>query len=132
MSDRNVALLGWLALEREAVWFYPYAGARVDEIADRARDSLTAHRTQRDALLGVVEDDSTRPAASYDVGPITTVAEAEAAAQSLERRIQAACLTLIRVSGRADRDDALTGVRRAAIAEITWGATPRAFPGLDS
>ena len=35
--DRQEALVGWLELEREAAWLYPFLGARQPELADAAR-----------------------------------------------------------------------------------------------
>jgi hypothetical protein len=127
------ALQGWLALEHEAVWFYPVAGARRDDLVDRARTSFTTHRATRDNLLVRLRGLGAVPvpaALTYDVGPLTTSDEARAAAQSLEQRIAAACLTLAGEAEDDAREHAVTHVTRAALAQQTWGAGPQAFPGL--
>lgn len=126
----DAATLRWLALEREATWFYPYLGARVPGLADRARTAARAHVTVRDDLLDRVSDDTTTVQPSYDVGPIESAATASAAARDLESRIQAACLALVAASAADDRALGVQGLRRAAVAELRWSGTPRAFPGM--
>jgi len=131
MTDRTSALNAWLALEREAVWLYPLIGARVAATADTARASLSAHQRSRDRLLAELgTDNSTRARAAYEVPPLTNVEQAQDTARDLERRIQAACATAIGASAGSQRTLPLTGLRTAALAELTWGASPRAFPGL--
>ena len=127
MSTPVDPLTPWLALEREAVWFYPYAGARVRAVAGRARAAAAAHASSRDELLSQIDDDTTTVQPSYDVGPLTTQAQVAAAASDLERRIQAACLRVVDSPRRAM---GVAGLRRAARAEMTWTDQPRAFPGL--
>lgn len=127
------ALQAWLALEQEAVWFYPVVGARLDDLVDRATSSYEAHRDVRDELSSRLRALGAQPAAAaltYDVGPLTTTAQAQAAAQSLEGRIAAACLVLAGVAEDGLRRYAVRGVRTAALAQQTWGAAPAAFPGL--
>ncbi len=132
MTDRERALLAWLSLEREAVWFYPLAGARVPALAERARRAATAHRAVRDRLVGLVSDDTTRAEAAYDVGRIDDRGDAERIAVSLERRIQQASLAAVRTSTPESRPFALAGLRTAALAELTWGGHARPYPGLDA
>ncbi|MET0819542.1 MAG: ferritin-like domain-containing protein [Aeromicrobium sp.] len=127
------ALQAWLALEHEAVWMYPVVGARVDSLVKIARTSFSAHRDTRDALVGRLRSRGTSPVAAalgYDVGPLTSDAEARAAAQSLEARISSAILTLAGVAEGDLRAYAVTALRTSALAEQTWGATQKAFPGL--
>lgn len=127
------ALQAWLALEHEAVWFYPVVGARRDDLVDRATTSFEAHRDTRDVLLGRLRGLDVTPVEaelSYVAGPLRSAVEARTAAQSLESRIGAACLVL---TGLADDDLIAWGVRslrRAALAEQAWGAGPKPFPGL--
>ncbi|KAA1376510.1 DUF4439 domain-containing protein [Aeromicrobium fastidiosum] len=133
MTPVEQAVQAWLALEHEAVWLYPVVGARVDGLRKRAGTSYRAHRDTRDALLAAVRSLGLEPvvaALGYAAGPLTTRAQASAAAQSLESRISAATLTL---AGEAEGDLralAITHLRRSALAELTWGAEPKAFPGL--
>lgn len=129
-GDRNTALLAWLALEREAVWFFPYVGARVAAVADQARAAARAHTIVRDRLLELVVDDTTTVQPSYDVGAIDSADRASAAARRLEQRIQSACLAVVAASTGADRELGVTGLRTAALAELAWSGKPRAFPGL--
>lgn len=130
IADRGAAMIAWLALEREAVWFYPYVGARVPAVADRARSAGRAHAIARDRLLGLVAEDTTTVQPSYDVGAITTVSNASTAARRLEQRIQAACLALVAASTGDDRAVGVAGLRTAARAELGWSGQARAFPGM--
>jgi hypothetical protein len=68
---------------------------------------------------------------TYGDGRVDSPKDARAAASNLEERIAAACVTEF---GHADRDGrrfAMSGLRRAALAALDWGAPVRAFPGLD-
>lgn len=131
-QERQARLIGWLELEREATWFYPFVQARVPEVDDLARASAAAHVATRDRLLARIANDTTVARPSYDVGPLDSADDARAAAQSLEQRIQAACVAVVRASLTQDRSFAIRGVRGAAVAEMRWGGTARAFPGLAS
>nr|MCW2728857.1 hypothetical protein [Aeromicrobium sp.] len=127
------ALQAWLLLEHEAVWLFPVIGARRDDLVDPATVSFEAHRDTRDGLLARLQQLGVEPSAAeltYATGPLTTTAEARAAAQSLEARITAACLTLVGEAEGDLREHAVRNVRKAALAEQTWGAEPMAFPGL--
>jgi len=128
-------LQAWLALEHEAVWLYGVIGGRVGALTKPARTSYDAHRAARDRLLAVVDDTGGRPAApalGYGDGLIDDRGEARQAAQDVEQRIAAACVALLGAAGRDSRELAVSGLRRAALAALDWGAPPRAFPGLDS
>jgi hypothetical protein len=124
----------WLALEHEAVWLYGLIGARVDSVAKSASTSYDAHRLARDRLIALVVGAGGQPAGpalTYGDGRIDSPKDARAAASSVEERIAAACVT---VFGGADADGrrfAMSGLRRAALAALDWGAPVRAFPGLD-
>lgn len=130
-TARDDALLTWLALEREAVWFYPYAGARVPAIADRARAAAADHALVRDRLLGLVEQDTTRVRPGYDVGELDSADAVSAAARDLEQRIQAACLGVVAAPAGEARQLGVRALRTAALAELDWSETARAYPGLD-
>lgn len=127
------ALQAWLLLEHEAVWLFPVIGARLDDLVDPATASFEAHRDTRDGLLSRLRALGVAPPSAeltYSVAPLTTSGEARTAAQSLEARIAAACLTL---AGEAEDDlraHAVRNLTRAALAAQTWGAEPKAFPGL--
>ncbi len=129
-GERQYRLIGWLELEREATWFYPFVQARVPDVDDLARASAAAHVTTRDRLLARITDDTTVARPTYDVGPLDSADDARAAAQSLEQRIQAACVAVVQASLTQDRSFAIRGLRAAAVAELRWGGTARAFPGL--
>lgn len=123
----------WLALEHEAVWLYPVIGARFDDVAGRARRSYAAHRDMRDRLLARLHQLEVEPVPtrlSYDVGRLRTKPRAVASARQIERDIAAVCLTLAGDSTGELRGYATAGLRRAALAELTWGGPPAAFPGL--
>jgi hypothetical protein len=128
-------LQAWLALEHEAVWLYGMIGARVDNLAKPARTSYDAHRAVRDRLLLLVDEAGGTPdgpALTYGEEVIASAKQARAAASSVEERIAAACVALF--GGGVDKDGrrfAMSGLRRAALAGLDWGAPVRAFPGLD-
>ena len=127
-------LQAWLALEHEAVWLYGMIGARVDGLARPARTSYDAHRVVRDRLLALVdsaEGDPVGPALTYGDDRVDSAKEARAAASNVEERIAAACVALFGNSERGERRFAMSGLRRAALAALDWGAPVRAFPGLD-
>ena len=127
-------LQAWLALEHEAVWLYGMIGARVDGLGRPARTSYDAHRAVRDRLLSLVdsaEGDPVGQALTYGDERVDSAKGARAAASDVEERIAAACVTLFGHSGRNDRRFAMSGLRRAALAALDWGAPVRAFPGLD-
>lgn len=123
----------WLALEHEAVWLYPVIGARFADLLPRATRSFEAHRDTRDALIGRLHDlgvDAVSTQLSYEPGLPTTDKQAKNAAQDLESRICAACLQLAGDSETTMRASAIKNLKKAALAELAWGATPQAFPGL--
>jgi hypothetical protein len=127
-------LQDWLALEHEAVWVYPVIGARVDALARRARRSYRAHRTVRDQLLARLHTLGVEPVPTelaYDIGRLRTRKQALAVARRVERDIAAVCVTLAGESEGELRAYASAGLRRAALAELSWGARAHAFPGLD-
>ena len=127
-------LQAWLALEHEAVWLYGMIGARVDGLSERASTSYDAHRLVRDRLLELVDSEEGRPvspALTYGDERVDTANDAQTAASDVEERIAAACVTLFGHSGRDERRFAMSGLRRAALAALDWGAPVRAFPGLD-
>ncbi|AXT85229.1 hypothetical protein C6I20_08515 [Aeromicrobium sp. A1-2] len=127
------AMQSWLRLEHEGIWLYPLIGARFDDLAAQARSSYAAHRTRRDQLLSRLNAAGVEPAPTalaYDEGELRTIKQARAAAQRVERNIAATCLLLAGVTDGDERTHAVTELRRAALAELTWGAEPTAFPGL--
>jgi hypothetical protein len=127
------ALQAWLALEHEAVWLYPVVGARLDGLRGRATTSFEAHRDVRDDLVVRLRGLGAEPvsaALGYAAAPLTSADEAGAAAQSLEARVSAAVLTLAGVAEADLREFAVGALRTSALAEQTWGAAPKAFPGL--
>ena len=127
------ALQAWLALEHEAVWLYPVVGARIDGLRGRATASFEAHRDVRDDLVVRLRELGAEPgsaALGYRAGSLATAEEANGAARSLEARICAAELALAGTAEGELRELAVTALRTSALAEQTWGATPKAFPGL--
>lgn len=125
-------LNAWLALEHEAVWLYPIIGARFEGLLPRATRSFESHRNTRDALLGRLQNLSTDPVStqlSYGAAP-TSKTQATSTAQNLEIRISAACLKLTGEARGSTRKNAIKNLTKAAVASQTWGAAPRAFPGL--
>lgn len=128
------ALQNWLALEHEAVWLYPVIGARFDQLAQRARVSHEAHIDTRDHLLERLNTLDIEPAPaklSYAIGSLGSAKSAIRMTRQLEQAVAAACLTFAgETSEHDDQKYAITRLRRAARAELTYGGKPRAFPGL--
>ena len=127
-------LQAWLALEHEAVWLYGLIGARVDNLARPASTSYDAHRAARDRLRKQVDDAGGQPvgpALTYGDDRIDSAKDARTAASNVEERIAAACVTVFGTAGQDGRRFAMSGLRRAALAALDWGAPVRAFPGLD-
>lgn len=127
------ALNAWLALEHEAVWLYPVIGAQFFDLRPRATRSFEAHRDVRDALLSRLQRLGVDPVAtklSYELGPMKTEKQARSTAQRVESHICAACLRLAGEAEAKTRTSAIKHLKRAALAEQTWGAAPSAFPGL--
>lgn len=126
------ALQDWLALEHEAVWLHAMIGGRFPELGDAARTAYTSHRAVRDRLLAHLHTAGVEPVSTgiaYDIGDLTTVKQARSIARRLEQSIAAACLTLAGISAE-QRAFAMSGLRRAALADLAWGGHPTAFPGL--
>lgn len=131
----TTAMQNWLALEHEAIWLLPIAGARFDELNDLGHRTQDAHLIVRDDLLRRIHRlgaDPVATALAYDVGPLESVAQAREAVRELESRIAAACLALVGEVSGDDRTFATKSLRRAALAELAWGGEPKAFPGLPS
>ena len=127
------ALQTWLTLEHEAIWLLPVVGARFDTIAPLSRQTRDTHLATRDDLLERLHEAGTEPAAtalSYEVGPLSSVAEARSAVRDVESRIAAACLVLVGESSGQLRAHATTSVRQAALTGLDWGGSATAFPGL--
>lgn len=127
------AMQKWLALEHEAIWLLPLVGARFDELTELGRRSHNAHLAARDGLLERLHQAGADPVATaltYDVGRLQNAAAAREAVRSVESRIAAACLTLVGEVQGKNRTFASNSVRRAALAELAWGGSPTAFPGL--
>ncbi len=131
--NATTVMQNWLALEHEAIWLLPIAGARFDELNDLAHRTQDAHLATRDELLERIHRTGTDPVATalaYDVGPLKTIAAAREAVREVESRIAAACLALVGAVSGDDRTFATKSLRRAALAELAWGGEPQAFPGL--
>ncbi len=124
----------WLALEHEAVWLYGMIGARVDGVAKAASASYDAHRLVRDRLISMVDragGEPVGPALTYGDSRVDSPKDARTAASSVEERIAAACVAVFGAADSDGRRFAMSGLRRAALAALDWGAPVRAFPGLD-
>lgn len=138
MTRSHAAVAGFkdcLALEHEAIWLYAYLGARVPAAADRAQAAYESHRAIRDRLIAMLHDSGSAvpgSEANYELTPVKSAAEAKAVARSIESRSAAAYLALVGSTDAADRKFALQMLRKAALAGLTWDASPAAFPGLPS
>ncbi|WP_374999599.1 DUF4439 domain-containing protein [Aeromicrobium sp. CTD01-1L150] len=126
------ALMVRLDLEHEAVWLLGVVGGSVASLQDRATKSFTRHRRSRDSLIVTLRRLGVEPTAaraSYGEPPVGEQ-DCRAAVADVERRLVAACLDLVNVSGPRGRPRAVDALRRSALEVIAWGGSPEAFPGL--
>lgn len=119
-----------LSLEHEAVWTYGLIGGAFETLREPAQAAFTAHRTQRDRLLAVV-DEAVPPQVAYEPATLPDEAAARLRAQDVEARIAAAWTAVMGTTTGRDRTDAIDALVAAESARIGWGGSPVAFPGLD-
>jgi len=136
MTDVNTAPLEswqtWLAIEHEAVWLYGLIGGRIDDLADTARVAWNRHRDTRDWLtagIRAIGAEPDGPLLSYQEAAVNSVADARREAQTIEAKVEIAALAC--VNDAAHRPDVVAALRAAARAAASWGAPPKAFPGLE-
>lgn len=138
MSD-IAALQSCLAGEHAAVYAYGVLAAVINDRARgsrpdrRATSDFVAHRQRRDALVEQITARGATPVAAqplYELPfPVTTVASAARLARLVERRLAATYAAAAGESVAAVRALAAAGLADAAVATVSWGAAPTAFPG---
>jgi len=119
-----------LALEHEAVWTYGLIGGGFATLRDAADVSFAEHRTERDRLLGAV-DDPVPPQVAYAPTTLADEAAARERAQDVEQRLAAAWAAVVGTARGRDREEALERLTAAETARLSWGGSSVAFPGLD-
>lgn len=132
-----------LAAEHAVIYGYGVVGAHLRGAARRrAAGELARHRSQRDALavqLWELGADPVQTAPAYELPrPVTSSDGARDLAALLESRLAAvwadAVLTLPARQAAKDtvrsRDQAVAGLRAAAVAAALWRGESVPFPGL--
>jgi hypothetical protein len=133
------ALQSCLAGEHAAFYAYGVLAAVINDrahgsrVARRATDDFVAHRRRRDVLIDQVAALGATPVAAqslYELPfPVTTVAAAARLARMVERRLAVTYAAAVGDSVAAVRALAAAGLADAAVAAVSWGAAPTAFPG---
>jgi len=120
--------------ENAAMYAYSYLGARATAGVEAAmRSAFVSHRTQRDALAGIIVGLKATPHAALPAYSIPS-GSASSVALGVENRCCALYANVIDATSSSD-----AAVRAAAIDALTscalwathWSRTTVAFPGLD-
>ena len=134
------ALQKALAGEHAAVHLFGLLGAQSSKsrqpiLFRQLNAAYGAHRTARDQLTVLITAKGSDPVAaevSYDVpGPVATPAEVVAVALTIERRLTSIHGELVANTSGSDRRWAIRALDAGALRELTFGAQPEHFPGLD-
>ena len=124
-----------LAALHAVVYGYGVAGARLRG-ADRRRALArwAHHQARRDAVaaaLGAAGADVVQAAPAYDLPvPVTDASGARVLATLLEERLAAVWADAVAGSVGDLRDEAVAGLRDAAVAAAQWRGGSVPFPGL--
>jgi mevalonate kinase len=133
------ALQSCLAGEHAAVYAYGVLAAVINDQASgtpadhRASRDYIAHRQRRDRLIDSITARGATPVAAQPAYglpfPVMSVASAVRLARLVERRLAATYASAAGHSVTAVRAFAAGALADAAIATVSWGAAPTAFPG---
>jgi hypothetical protein len=133
------ALQKALAAEHAAVHLYGMLGAqssksRQPAMFRRLTGAYEQHRDSRDRLTVLISAKGSDPVAAevdYDLpGPTSTVAQIEAVARTVERRVTKTYGELVENTSGGDRRWAITALDASALRELEFGSSPGNFPGL--
>ncbi|KQT91110.1 hypothetical protein ASG49_12315 [Marmoricola sp. Leaf446] len=133
------ALQNALAAEHASVYLYGLLGARASASAqpvlfDRLQQAYADHRTARDDLVARLARRDVDPVASETdyapPGPVSTPAQIEAVARTLERRVALTYGETVAHTSGEDRLAAIDALDAAAVRGLGFGEPPTAFPGL--
>lgn len=129
------ALQAALAAEHAAVYGYGVVGGRIDKgRRTEAREAYDAHRARRDTLVRRVRERGEDPdpaQAAYTLPfAVPDSAAALRLAADIERRLAGAYADLVRSAGGAERREAASALREAAVRSARWSGGGVAFPGL--
>ncbi len=134
------ALQKALAAEHAAVFLYGVLGARTSGSRQptlfAALDAAFGqHRAQRDTLTELISAQGADPVASlvdYRVpGSVATPAGVAGTARTIEQRVTRTYGELVANTSGADRKWAVAALEGSALREVSFGAHPGNFPGLD-
>lgn len=134
------ALQKALAAEHACIYLYGLLGARASASAQpilfaRLEEAYADHRTARDDLVALLARRDVEPVASgtdYAApGPLSTPAEIEAVARTLERRVALTYGETVARTAGDDRLAAIGALGATAVRGLGFGEPPRDFPGLD-
>jgi hypothetical protein len=135
-ADQLSALQAALAAEQAAVYGYGVVGAHLSGTArSQATAAYQAHRGRRDALAERVSAAGATPspaAPGYQLPfAVTDASSATRLAAVLEERLADVYANAIQASpAGADREQAATALRDAAVRAVRWRGTSVPFPGL--
>jgi hypothetical protein len=134
------ALQKALAAEHAAVHLFGLLGAqssrsRQPSLFASLDDAYDAHRAARDQLTVLVSAKGADPVAAkidYEPpGPVSTPAQIEAVAGTIEQRVTRTYGELVANTSGEDRRWAIAGLDAGALRELDFGVAPSHFPGLD-
>ncbi len=101
----------------------------------RLSQAYDAHRANRDRLTVLVSAKGADPVAAqvdYEVpGRTSTTGQIEAVARTIEGRVTRTYGELVANTSGGDRRWAITALDGSALREMSFGAEPSHFPGLD-
>lgn len=133
------ALQKALAAEHACVYLYGVLGARASASANpvlfgRLEEAYDEHRAARDELVALLARRDAEPVASETdyaaPGPLSTPAEIEAVARTLERRVALTYGETVAHTAGEDRQAAIAALDAAAVRGLGFGEPPADFPGL--
>lgn len=134
------ALQQTLAGEHAAIYVYGVLGGRVSSsdqpsLATRLTSAYTTHRGRRDQLTAMVraaEGDPVAAQTSYELPtPSRTPQQLTASALVVERRCADVYAATVGSTSRANRKWAIDALTDAALRQLSFGGSPRRFPGVD-
>lgn len=131
---RSTALANVVLAQSAAIYGYGIVvGQLSGRAARRARRALEEYEQQRDRWIAVLvaeQDPVPTPQVAYAMPfPVYTARSARALAAVIDERIVGWYADLAAVGTPDERRAAVNQARACATRAVTWGASPRAFPG---
>jgi len=139
MSAPTDALQAALAAEHAAVFVYGALGGQTSQSDDpilyaQVTDAYVIHRSRRDRLISLIEDDGRQPVAAepgYDLpADLSTPAAVAGRARELERGCSATYAFVVASTTGQDRKWAIEVLLDTAVRSLGFGGKPERLPGL--